>query len=289
MDDVEGKLAVLRSTRDVRTAFLGSPEYALANPAGTSFIPQVGRAIAELPGDLRLFVDLADRMIGIHVLRGKYELDEVAFARSCVADGDHVLDIGANIGYFTVQMASWVGAAGSVVAFEPVPANLELLRRSIAENGFEDRVRVVSGVVAEATGEADLLSADVRYAFNSGGSHIVNAAASDPLDHRRLRVAKIQLDGFAMPRPVSFVKIDVEGAEGLALRGGKELLARDRPTVLAEINPRQLLEVSGCSAEDLIGWMAELGFECHLLEAGRPGERIRSTDSLVNVVFRPRR
>ena len=170
LDDVDAKLAVLRSTRDLRTAFLASPEYTRFNPAGAGFIPQTGRAIAELPENLRLFVDLADRMIGINILQGSYEREEIAFARTCVDEGDQVLDIGANIGFFTVQLANWVGESGSVVAFEPVPANLELLRKSIAENRFEARVRVVPAVVADEEGEAELLSVDVRYAHNSGGS-----------------------------------------------------------------------------------------------------------------------
>ncbi len=289
LDDVDAKLAVLRSTRDLRTAFLASPEYTRFNPAGAGFIPQTGRAIAELPENLRLFVDLADRMIGINILQGSYEREEIAFARTCVDEGDQVLDIGANIGFFTVQLANWVGESGSVVAFEPVPANLELLRKSIAENRFEARVRVVPAVVADEEGEAELLSVDVRYAHNSGGSHIVAAEAPTPRDHRRLQVAKVHLDGLEIPRPVSFIKIDAEGAEGLALRGARKLLANDRPTVLAELNPAALLKVSAWSAAELIRWMDALGFECRVLEAGQPGERICATETLINVVFCPRR
>lgn len=286
-DDVAAKLDIFGSTCELRAAFLNSPEYARTNPGGVGFVPATGTAIAELPGNLRLFLDLADRVIGMNILRGNYELDEVDFARSCIARGDHVLDIGANIGYFTILLASWVGERGSVVAFEPVPANLQLLRRSIAENRFEDRVRVIPNVVADTAGEADLLSVDVRYAFNSGGAFLMSGTAPTPLDHRRIRVTKTQLDMLEMPRPVSFIKLDVEGAEGLALRGAKELLRTDRPTVLAELNPEQLLMVSGTNVEDLIQEMSGLGFECRLLDRGRLGERIRSTESLVNVVFVP--
>ncbi len=83
-----------------------------------NFVPATGTVITELPGDLRLFVDLADRVIGMNILRGAYELEEVEFIRSCIGPGDHVLDIGANIGYFTILMANWVGEEGSVVAFD---------------------------------------------------------------------------------------------------------------------------------------------------------------------------
>lgn len=289
LDDVAAKLATFRSTRELRAAFLNSPEYAYSNPGGVNFVPATGTVIAELPGDLRLFLDLADRVIGMNILEGGYELEEVEYIRSCIAPGDHVLDIGANIGYFTVLMASWVGQAGSVVAFEPAPANLRLLTRSIAENGFDERVRVFSGVVADDTGEADLLSVDVRYGFNSGGAFIAGDSAPTPLEHRRTRVKKTKLDALEMPRPVSFIKMDIEGAEALALRGAKELLTADRPRVLAEINPEQLLKVSGASAEELIADMASIGFECRRLEAGRPGGVIRTIDSMVNVVFLPLR
>jgi FkbM family methyltransferase len=289
LDDIDGKLAVVRSTRDLRTAFLASPEYSHKNPGGADFIPESGRAIAVLPEDLRLFVDLADRMIGVNILRGGYELEEVAFARSRIAAGDHVLDIGANIGYFTVLMASWVGESGTVAAFEPVPANLQLLRRSVAENGFDERVQIHEAVVAEEPGDAQLLNADVRHAFNSGGSHIVAATESIPRDHRRLKVAKLQIDALDLPRPVTFIKIDAEGAEAIALRGAQALLRADRPWVLAEMNPELLQRVSATTAADWISSMAELGYDCRVLESGRPGELIRTVDTLVNVVFVPRR
>ncbi len=241
-DDVDAKLGIFSTARELRAAFLNSPEYAHSNPGGVGFVPTTGTVITELPGNLRLFLDLADRVIGMNILRGNYELEEVEFVRSCVASGDHVLDVGANIGYFTILMASWVGEAGTVLAFEPVPANLDLLRRSIAENRFEDRVRVIPNAVADAPGEADILSVDVRYAFNSGGAFIVKEEASTPLDHRRIRVAKTQLDTLEMARPVSFIKLDVEGAEGLALRGARDLLRADRPTVACRDQPAATAE-----------------------------------------------
>ncbi len=150
-----------------------------------------------------------------------------------------------------------------------------------------DRVRVIPGAVADEAGETDLLSVDVRYAFNSGGAFIASSGSPTPLEHRRTRVTKVQLDALDMPRPISFIKLDIEGAEGLALRGAKELLLADRPRVLAEINPEQLLKVSGQNAGGLIAEMAGLGFECRRLEKGRPGERLRTADSLINVVFLP--
>lgn len=82
LDDVDGKLAVARSTADLRASFLASPEYARGNPDGAGFVPSRGVAIAELPGDLRLFVNLADPMIGINILLGNYELAGVS-RRSC--------------------------------------------------------------------------------------------------------------------------------------------------------------------------------------------------------------
>lgn len=287
LDDIDGKLATFTTARELRTAFLSSPEYAHFNSKGSAFLPASGTAIAELPGDLRLFVDLADRAIGVNVLLGNYELEEVEFVRSCVAPGAHVLDIGANIGYFSILMANWVGSTGSVTAFEPVPANLHLLSRSIAENGFENRVRVIASVIADVPGEAELLTADVRFAFNSGGSFLVKEGVATPRDHRRIRVTKAQLDALELPRPVSFMKMDVEGAEALALRGARRILSADRPKVLAEINPQQLLNVSGMSAEALISEMSGLGYECRVLEQGRPGEPISSTEALINVVFLP--
>ena len=96
-----------------------------------------------------------------------------------------------------------------------------------------------------------------------------------------------KLDELDLPRPVRFIKIDIEGAEPLAFRGGRELLRADKPTILCEINSIQLERVANTNANAFLSEMRDLGYECIELAEGRLGRTITQLDdALVNVVFR---
>src|SRR5262245_57083076 len=135
------KLAGSRDTRELRHHLMTSAEFREKNRdyAHTNDRTLV---IKELdgPGSVRLFVDLADHVIGLNIIRNHYEADELRFALDLLRPGDTAVDVGAHIGFFTMRMAARVGEAGRVYAFEPLASNADLLERSIAENGFADRV-----------------------------------------------------------------------------------------------------------------------------------------------------
>src|SRR3954462_6304464 len=110
-DDVIGpKLAGSRDTRELRHHLMTSAEfqdknrdYAHTNDP-TLVIKELGG-----PGNPRLFVDLSDHVIGLGIVRGQYEEDEIAFVRGVLKEGDTAVDVGAHIGFFTMQMAALVG------------------------------------------------------------------------------------------------------------------------------------------------------------------------------------
>src|SRR6202051_3555714 len=140
-EDVIGpKLAGSRNTRELRHHLMTSAEFQ-ENNRDYAHTNDSTVIIAELGGErppVRLFVDLADHVIGLNAVRGRYEADEIAFVRSVLKPGDTAIDVGAHIGFFTMQMAAIVGPTGAVYAFEPFDANADLLERSIGENGFGD-------------------------------------------------------------------------------------------------------------------------------------------------------
>jgi len=129
-EDVIGpKLAGSRDTSELRRHLMTSAEFRDKNPdfARTNDSTVVIKEIA--PG-VRLFLDLSDHVIGLNILRGGYERDEIAFVRRALEPGDVAIDVGAHIGFFTMQMADAVGSRGRVYAFEPFEANADLLERS---------------------------------------------------------------------------------------------------------------------------------------------------------------
>lgn len=284
------KLAGHGSAADLRRDFLTSAEFSKRNGPDLAYSASRCVVIKEIDADLRLFVDLSDVAIGLNIVRDRYEVDESRFIEATVRPGDTVLDIGANVGFHTIRMASRVGSTGCVYAFEPVVQNLELLDRSIRENGFEGRVVVVRQAVGEASGEAEMvfLSLDER-AFNSGGASLRAPDGKLLPGHQVIRVPVLALDNYPLRRPIRFIKIDIEGAEPLAMRGARELLRSDRPPILSEIHPVQLLELTGRTAADFIAEMASVGYRCHLLEDGRVGRAISGAtdDRIRSVVFLP--
>jgi FkbM family methyltransferase len=281
------KLKGYQSTQQLRADIVTSAEYSEKNRdfahANTRTI-----VIKELPGGVRLFVDLSDHAIGLPIVRDQYETAELIFVQHVVKPGDHVLDVGAHIGFFALLMAQLVGSIGSVTAFEPFAENAELLERSIVENRFGDRLRLERAAVSRSTGEAELTFATET--INSGGAFVVTGAAPLPTGHTVRRVRLVALDDLSLPRPIAFIKMDVEGAEPLVLEGAARLLARDRPVILSELHTEQLARVSGRSPQTFLSDLRTLGYRAFRLAAGRPGAELTAPppEPICSVVLIPR-
>lgn len=153
-----------------------------------------------------------------------------------------VIDAGANVGLFTVLAASGVGPRGRVIACEPSPPTMSILRANVTRNRF-DWVELHEVALAEAPGR---LAMQV-FAPGSGFSSFAPAEAGTEVE-----VEVTTLDELAGDRvdQTSLVKIDVEGAELRALRGASRLLEHARPDFIIELEPEHL-ERQGSSARDV--------------------------------------
>jgi FkbM family methyltransferase len=283
---VRGKAKAFATTRQLRAEFLTSYEFRQKNPdLAAANEPSV--VIKELPDGGRIFVDLADHAIGLAIARGRYEPDEAELVRRVVRPGQVALDLGANIGYFTILLAGLVGPTGRVYAFEPLERNAVLLDRSVRENRFEERVVLVRAAVGERGGRAQLLA--VRDGLNSGTAFLSDDPPGAWLGYDAHVVPVVALDEYEFAGRLGFVKMDVEGAERLAVRGARARLRSDRPVLLAELNPVQLRRVSGCGVTELVAEVEELGYVAHRLAGGRlePGVPPPGDFELGSVVFLP--
>src|SRR5258708_24010587 len=248
------KLRGCQSTRQLRADIVTSKEYQEKNP---DFAHTNDRTVVikELDGGPRLFVDLSDHAIGLPIVRDQFEQSELALVRRIVKPGDHVLDVGAHIGFFAIHMGALVGPAGTVTAFEPFEENAGLLERSIRENRFGDRVRLERAAVTRA-------SAAVRLTFatetlNSGGAFV--GTGDRTLEGHAVRLVRgVALDDLPLPRPIAFIKMDVEGAEPFVLEGAARLVAADRPVILSELHADQLARVSGRTPDAFLSHLLTL-------------------------------
>lgn len=284
---ISDKLNIYATTQQLRADIMTSPEYRLRNPGNFPHTGETGTVITEIDHDLRLFVEVSDLVIGLNIVRGCYEQDETDFVRRTVKPGQTVLDLGANIGFFTMIMASLVGPLGRVYAFEPLDRNARLLQRSIAENGFQDRVTLERAAVGQVSGSAKLVFQE--YTLNSGGSYLFEGGTEIPDGHGIQDVEMVALDDYDLRHPVGFIKMDIEGAEPLAIRGARRILRTDRPIILSELNAVALKRGSASTPAEFISEMRALDYDCYRLESGKPGDRIFDVQdvSLCSVVFLP--
>ena len=121
------KMRAYNTTRELRHDMVTSDEYHEKN-RDFAHSNERNLVIKEIAEGLRLWIDLSDHAIGINILRGRYELNELDFIRRTVRPGQHVVDCGAHIGYFAMHLAEAVGPAGSVTAFEPFDAQRRVPR-----------------------------------------------------------------------------------------------------------------------------------------------------------------
>jgi FkbM family methyltransferase len=186
-----------------------------------------------------------------------------------------------------MHMAAAVGRDGRVYAFEPLDMNADLLERSIAENGFTDRVRFQRAAVGAAPGTATLTFPIET--LNSGGAYLLRDGSAPLAGNVKKEVPLVALDALDLRRPVRFIKMDVEGAEPQVLRGAARILREDRPIVLSELHPAQLERASGITAAQFLVQIAALGYRAHRLERGGIAAPIEHapSDTLVSVALVP--
>lgn len=188
--------------------------------------------------------------------RYPYEFrQEIAAA---VAPGDTVLDVGANVGQYAALLAGIVGPEGRVLAFEPVPRTFAILSSVVAGLALSN-VDLVQLALADVDGTVAFTEVlDAHGLPDSGLAHVTS-----PSDRGTVEVPVARLDslsaGLLAVDACAFMKIDVEGAELLVLRGASAFLETRRPLILVEID-RGMQARYNCSPEETIAFLEGVGY-----------------------------
>ena len=199
---------------------------------------------------------LFDQVYGLY--KHFLEAGAVNQLRPLAKPGSTVVDVGANIGFFTRRFNKWVGAKGQVLAIEPEAENFQRLKRACEGRGLVSKVELIQAALGEKSGTAKLR-------VNSGhpGDHrLSRTVESDTVD-----VALLSLDDLLEARgwpPVSLIKIDVQGAEEQVLLGAEQTLSRTRPAWFVEVDDAHLSEM-GSSAEALFKHFLRHRYTLHRL------------------------
>lgn len=202
---------------------------------------------------LRL-VDWVDQHI---YATGEYEPEVVTAAQAILAPGDVAVDIGANIGFFTLLFSMQVGPSGRVIALEAQPSVFERLNYNVAINPTLN----IETIEVAATDREGTLSFYCGPVEHSGVGSIRNRGSEDV----EIVVNAYRADSIlASYNAIRLIKIDVEGAESSVIAGLTATLLRCKPDVLMEVSEHYLRE-SGSSAAELVSTLQELGYSMLVL------------------------
>lgn len=201
----------------------------------------------------KLFLDKEDSLM-LSIKNNDHELTEIKFLKQIIKNGDTVLDLGANIGVYTLIFAKLVGKSGHVFAFEPDPTNFEILSKNVKENKHEN-VTLVQKAVSEKNDRIKL--------FVSKRNHASHRIFDSEEKRNSIEVDVITLDTYfkKIKNPINFIKMDVEGVEGATLLGASNIIKNSKDLVIMmEYFPKWIRKY-GMNPEEILDSLIEKKFK----------------------------
>jgi FkbM family methyltransferase len=193
---------------------------------------------------------------------GLWSPNECWLLRELLRPGDVFVDAGANFGYFTILASRLVGPTGQVIAFEPTPSTVRRLKRNLELNGASN-VTLHECAITETPGTVRISAIS---ALNSGANTILQMEqARESWDVPAVRLEDVIRAGQA----IRVMKVDVEGAEVLLVRGFREHLEAGLVSfVICEVHD-SLLRRQGSSAAEFFELMKSFGYAAYDFERQR--------------------
>lgn len=216
-----------------------------------------------------MIVDVRDPAISKPIIAlGEYERHFTEKLLSYVNPDTYFVDIGANIGFFTLVVAQRA-THGRVLSIEPDPSNYRLLNSSLVLNGFEGRVDVHNVAASDADGE--LFFSTLGYEANIGArftakhqSTLLERSVSNAPSPTKVPAKTV--DSIVGDIRVNLVKIDVEGYEPAVLRGMQKVLFKHRPIVFSEFAPGTIRHISETDPSEMLDFMTGHGYWISIVE-----------------------
>lgn len=209
-----------------------------------------------------LYVDPLDEHVSANIIaHGYWEASVHGALLRLLRPGFRVVEVGANLGYYTVAMAGAVGAEGFVTAFDGNPRLIGLVQRSVLLNGYAPRTRLIPKAALDAPGRIDF----VVSRRNSGGGYVSLWDDNPYDDGQTLSVEAVRIDDQDVGR-VDLIRIDAEGSEPFILRGAERTL-RDNPNIVLCLEWSIVQMGSRTSVPEFVDWLDALGFRFWRIEA----------------------
>lgn len=189
-------------------------------------------------------------------IKGEYEPEETKLVKNKINKGDVVIDLGANIGYYTLLFADLVGPSGKVFAFEPEPKSFELLKKNVEINGYKN-VTLIPKAISQTTGKIRL-----HVSQDNLGTHSISKIYY--VKNNFIDIDSITLDDFVneCEKNIDFIKMDIEGAEFDVLKGGVNLLKNSTNLkILTEFAPHMIKDFG--SPTEFLDFFVNNGFKIY--------------------------
>ncbi|WP_428326234.1 FkbM family methyltransferase [Nitrosopumilus sp.] len=206
----------------------------------------------ELEGN-KLYLDHNDSLS--LSLYGYHEKTETELVKQEIKPGDVVLDVGANIGYYTLLFAKLVGPQGHVFAFEPEPKNFELLTKNVNVNGYKN-VTLIQKAVSNNN--------EIKNFYLTNTNTISHRLSKPHNECKSIKIETISLDDFIDKHDiVNFIKIDIHGSEGNAIKGMLSILKKNETIKLLQEWWPDAIKEYDMDPEEHLRILNELGFSLY--------------------------
>jgi len=191
-----------------------------------------------------------------------YEKTTVSLLKKILNEGMNAINIGANIGYFTLIMAKCVGEQGHIISFEPFQRTSEILKKNVEINGYSN-IEIVTKGVSNTTKNVDLWV---------GGGSVYNFISEKSPEHdprlQKITIEAISIDEFFKNKKMNIhlAQIDAEGSEKYILEGMQEIIKKNPSmNIIIEYNP-YTLELTGTSGGEFLELIVKMGFYIYLID-----------------------
>jgi FkbM family methyltransferase len=208
-----------------------------------------------LPTGQRIMIDPFDSDGRAVLLHGCLEPETVALLSALLSEGMTYVDVGANIGHHALIAASRVGERGAIHAFEPAPAMFEALRRNMRRNGCRN-VSCNNCALGDQQGVAQFYLSDISHSCANSLARTVHVT------DRQVSISVRTLDDYAVAAAINrldVLKVDVEGAELMVLRGAERTISQFQPLIVLEFSKHTI--AFGYEAAELAQTLRNLEYE----------------------------
>lgn len=207
-----------------------------------------------------------------------YEPEETSLIKALAREKKIFYDIGANIGWYTINVAKSIEGI-HIHAFEPIPQTYQYLNINVSDNNINN-VSLWNFGLSDEVGNFDFFF----YPEGSGNASLRNLSKRDSVIKIKCELKTIDDFRQSQNEPIDFIKIDTEGSELLALKGGINSLKHDKPIIFSEILRKWSKEFD-YSANDILIFLENIGYSSYVINNGKLEEVYIIDDSTTHTNF----